>query len=64
MTRFHLGFVFLVLYVGWVIYRALIKKDIRQHKNDFYALTFFTVVWLLIYSWFFYKEIYHFIVAT
>jgi hypothetical protein len=61
MTRLHLGFIFLVLYVGWVIYRWLIKKDIKQHKDAFYLYTLFVAVWSLIYFWFFFKDITHLI---
>ncbi len=49
MPRFLYGLIFLPLYIGWVIYRWLIKKDIRQHKNDFYGLSFFIAVWVLLY---------------
>ncbi len=52
--RLLYGLVFIPLYIAWVIYRAFIKKDIKQHKNDLYGLTFFIVVWLLIYFWVFY----------
>ena len=55
------GFLFFLLYIGWVVYRVFIKKDLKQHKNDFYALTFFIAVWLLLYFWFFFKEIMFFI---
>lgn len=61
MTRFHAGFVFLVLYIGWIIYRWLLKKDIKQHKNEFSVFSFFIVVWALLYYWFFFKEVNHFI---
>ena len=59
MTRFHLGFVFLMLYAGWVIYRGLIKKDIKRYKDDFQLYTILIVVWMLIYFCFFFKEINH-----
>jgi len=55
------GFVYIPLYILWLIYRLFIKKDLRQHKNDFYGLTFFVIVWALIYYWIFFKEINHFV---
>ncbi|MCW3123574.1 MAG: hypothetical protein JWQ38_3066 [Flavipsychrobacter sp.] len=59
MTRFHIGFVFLLLYAVWIIYRGLVKKDIRQHKDAFYLYTILIAVWALIYFWFFFEEITH-----
>ena len=52
--RIMIGGVFIILYILWVIYRGLIKRDIKQHKTDFYALTFFISVWLLIYYFIFF----------
>ncbi len=49
--RIGFGGVFIVLYIAWVFYRVLIKRDLAQHKNDFYGLTFFIAVWLVIYYW-------------
>ena len=52
--RIIFGVVFIVLYIAWVFYRVFIKRDLAQHKNDFYGLTFFIAVWLLIYYWIFF----------
>ncbi|MES2703001.1 MAG: hypothetical protein V4649_10195 [Bacteroidota bacterium] len=41
MSRVHIGLIFIPLYLAWVIYHAFIKRDLKQHKNDFYGLTFF-----------------------
>jgi len=57
MTRGHLGFVFIVLYLGWVAYRLFIKRDIGQHRNEFYLYTFFVVAWLAIYSLIYSRQI-------
>lgn len=61
MTQFHLGFLFFILYIGWILYRWLIRKDLRQRKKEFYFYSFFSPVWLLIYYWFFFKEVNHFV---
>ncbi len=61
MTRFHLGFLFIVLYIGWVSYRWIIKKDIKQHKDEFRLYTILVGAWAVIYFCFFYNEINHFI---
>lgn len=51
--RIIYGLVFFVLYLAWIIYHALIKRDLRRHLNDLYALTFFISIWALIYTWIF-----------
>ena len=45
--------VFLVAYLAWVIYHLMVKRDLKKHTTDFYALTFLIVVWLLIYHFLF-----------
>lgn len=55
------GAVLVPLYLIWIIYRALIKRDLRKNLDDFYGLTFLIVVWIGIYYWIFSKEINHFI---
>ena len=52
--RILFGVVFIVLYLAWVFYHTIIKEDIRDHKSDFYGLTFFIATWLLIYYWIFF----------
>lgn len=41
--------IFIVLFVGWMLYRALIKRDLRQHKNDVLLGLFFMAVWAALY---------------
>lgn len=55
MVRIVLGFAFIPLYLGWLVYRMFIKKDIRQHMNDLYGLSFFIAVWLIIFYFLFRK---------
>lgn len=64
VLRVLLGLVFFLLYALWVVYRLLITKDIRNHKNELYFYTFLVVVWLLIYYCFFFAEINHFFRAA
>ena len=54
MLRLIYGLVFFPLYLGWIFYRLFIKKDLKQNMNDFYALTFFMVVWCIIYYFIFF----------
>ncbi len=51
--RLYIGFLFFILYLCWVVYRLFIKKDMRQHLTDLYALTFFIAIWLGIYYYIF-----------
>lgn len=53
--RMGFGYVFIVLYLSWVLYHALIKGDLKKHLNDLYALSFFVGVWLVIYYFLFTK---------
>jgi hypothetical protein len=46
--------VLLVLFVSWILYHILIKKDLSEHKNDLYLGIFFFAIWALIY-WFLLK---------
>jgi hypothetical protein len=41
--------IFSVLFIGWVLYRAFITKDIKKHKNEVFGGIFFMAVWALIY---------------
>jgi len=52
--RILTGVVFIVLYLAWQFYRVMIKDDLREHKSDFYGLTFFISIWLAIYYWIFF----------
>lgn len=53
--RILYGLVFIPLYLAWVVYRMFIKKDLCKHLNDFYGLSFFIAVWLIIYYFLFRK---------
>jgi tellurite resistance protein TehA-like permease len=49
MLRFYTPLVFIVLFVGWVLYRLLVKKDLKQNLNNLYLGIFFIAIWGLIY---------------
>lgn len=40
---------FLLLFTGWILFRLVIKKDLRANLNDLYIGLFFVVVWALLY---------------
>lgn len=49
MLRFYMPLVFFVAFVGWVLYRLLVKKDLKQNLNNLYAGFSFIGIWLVIY---------------
>lgn len=55
MYRLLFGFVFIAAFIGWIIYRAFIKRDLKHHMTDLYGGLFFISAWLLIYYFAFVK---------
>jgi len=51
--RLLFGPIMAVLFVGWLLYHWLIKKDLRQHKDDAIGGCLFVLAWGLIYWWIF-----------
>lgn len=49
MLRVYLPILFFAVFVGWILYRLLIKKDMQRHLNTLYLGLTFTGIWLLIY---------------
>ncbi len=49
MVRLLIPLIFLALFVGWLLYRLLIKKDLKQHLKTVYFALFFFAVWGLFY---------------
>lgn len=43
--------ILLALFLGWILYRAFVKKDLRSHLNEVYVGLFFVAVWAVVY-WF------------
>ena len=53
--RLYFSFgVFIALYVGWAFYRLFIKKAMKKHITDLYAMTFFIAITALFYCFLFY----------
>lgn len=40
-----------IVFIGWVLYIWLIKKDFKNHKGDIAGGFIFLLVWALIYVW-------------
>ncbi len=38
-----------IVFVMWILYRALIKKDLKQHLNDLYVGLFFILIWAILF---------------
>ncbi|MBS7788173.1 hypothetical protein KIH23_12775 [Flavobacterium sp. CYK-55] len=49
--RIFLPFVFALLFLGWLVYRLIVRKDLKANKNDLYTGIFFIVIWVVLYSW-------------
>jgi hypothetical protein len=51
MIKIYVGVGLLIAFIGWFLFRLIIKRDLKQHIDDLYAWIFLIVVWFLIY-WF------------
>lgn len=49
MYRLVFPIVFAVLFIGWLLYRLLIKKDIKKQMNTVYLGLFFFAIWAILY---------------
>jgi beta-lactamase class A/beta-lactamase class A VEB len=49
MLRIYLPIAFAILFVLWILYRMLVKRDLKKHLNTVYLGLLFGVVWVVIY---------------
>ncbi len=49
MLRIYMPIAFLIFFLGWILYRLVIKKDLKKNLNSMYLGLFFIGVWALIY---------------
>ncbi|MBK6834590.1 MAG: hypothetical protein IPG89_10060 [Bacteroidetes bacterium] len=49
MLRIYIPIAFLAVFLGWVIYRLFIKRDLKKQVNNLMLGGFFFGVWGLIY---------------
>lgn len=47
--RIYAGLILLVGFIGWVLYRLLIKRDLLKHKTQLMLSLFFLAAWALVY---------------
>jgi high-affinity Fe2+/Pb2+ permease len=38
-----------IVFIGWIFYRLLIKKDLSENLNSLYLGLFFIAIWVLFY---------------
>ena len=38
-----------IVFIGWILYRLLIKKDLSKNLNSLYLGLFFIIIWALFY---------------
>jgi beta-lactamase class A len=53
MLRIYLPIAFAVLFILWVLFRLIVKRDLKKHLNTVYLGLFFGVVWAVIYFFIF-----------
>ncbi len=41
----------LAVFLGWVLYRSLVKRDLMQHKGPLFLGGLFLGSWALLYFW-------------
>ena len=49
MLRIYLPIAFAVLFILWILFRLIVKRDLKKHANTVYLGLFFGVVWAVIY---------------
>jgi high-affinity Fe2+/Pb2+ permease len=47
--RFLTPLVFIAIFLGWFLYRLLIKKDARKNLNEILFGFFFIAIWVLLF---------------
>ncbi len=50
--RIYIPLIFVILFVAWILYRLLIKKDLSKNKPGLYTGIVFIAVWACIYYFF------------
>jgi len=49
MLRFIMPVFFGILFLGWILYKLFITKDLMQNKGSLFSGLVFVVVWIFIY---------------
>jgi hypothetical protein len=51
MARIYLPIALATLFILWILFRLIVKRDLKKHANTVYLGLFFGVVWGAIYFW-------------
>ncbi len=51
MLRIYMPIAFATLFILWILFRLIVKRDLKKHLNIVYFGLFFGVVWGAIYFW-------------
>lgn len=49
MLRLIIPIAFIILFIGWFLFRLVIKKDIKKNLNTVYLGLFFIAIWAVMY---------------
>jgi len=51
MFRLYLPIAFSLIFILWVLFRLVVKRDLKKHMNAVYVALFFGLIWAVIYVW-------------
>jgi hypothetical protein len=37
-----------IIFIGWILYKTFITKDIKNYKNEVFGGVFFIIIWVVI----------------
>lgn len=49
MSRIVMAIGLVIAFIGWILYRLIIKKDLHKNLNNVYLGLFFIITWALFY---------------
>ena len=49
MSRILMAIGLTVVFLGWILYRLIVKKDLKKNLNNMYLGFFFIGTWVLFY---------------
>jgi len=49
MLRAYSPMLFFGVFIGWILYRLFVKRDLKENLNNLYIGLSFTGIWIVIY---------------
>lgn len=49
MSRIGMAIGLVIVFIGWILYRLIIKKDLSKNLNNLCLGLFFIIIWALFY---------------